>query len=417
MVTQSLRALAQRAEVPAWGQSLPLEDMRGEVAITGIGETAVSGPSGRDAKAMALEAVAAAIADAGLHPRDIDGLMVSAGIQEQLQPEDFHAHFATSQPLWFSTAGGAMIWAATCAHTAALAMRAGRARHIVNVFAVDWASRRATGTGAPGDWHAGEDMKARFELPFGWFPQPVYFATFARRYMHEFGLSSEQLAALPLTFRRHANRHPEAVMHRRELTLESYLARPPLADPLRIEDCCLISDGAAAWVMSPAERAADMPHPQVLVSGVGHGRVQGAPYISQQPVITATPQTFAAPWAFAMADTNPAEVDVIAVYDCFSSTALMQIEDMGFCRKGEGGHFIQNERLYYQRHRRLGGIPCNTHGGLLSHSYLLGISHVVELVKQLRGTAVNQVESARIAAYAGFTADEGSTLILKRGAA
>lgn len=417
MATQSLQALRQRAEVPAWGQSLPLEDTHGEVAVTGIGETTVSGPSGRDAKAMALEAVAAAIADAGLRPQDIDGLMVSAGIQEQLQPADFHTHFATSQPLWFSTAGGAMIWAATCAHTAALAMRAGKARHIVNVFAVDWASRRAAGTGTPGDWHAGEDMKVRFELPFGWFPQPVYFATFARRYMHEFGLSSEQLAALPLTFRRHANRHPDAVMHRRELTLEGYLARPPLADPLRVEDCCLVSDGAAAWVMSPAEHAADMRHPQVLVAGVGRGQVQGAPYISQQPVITATPQTFAAPWAFAMADTDPAEVDVIAVYDCFSSTALMQIEDMGFCRKGEGGHFIQNERLYYQRHRRLGGIPCNTHGGLLSHSYLLGISHVVELVKQLRGTAVNQVESARIAAYAGFTADEGSTLILKRGEA
>ncbi len=415
MATQSLRALARRARVPDWGESLMLEDVRGEVAITGIGETPVSGPSGRDPRTMALEAVAAAIADAGLRPEDIGGLMVSAGIRDQLRPEDFHTHFNTSQPLWFSTAGGAMIWAATCTHSAALAMRAGKARHIVNVFAVDWASRRAAGSGTPGDWHASEDMKARFELPFGWYPQPVYFATFARRYMHEFGLDSTQLAALPLTFRRHANRHPDAVMHNRELTLASYLARPPLADPLRVEDCCLISDGAAAWVMSPAEQAVDMPHPTVLVEGVGHGRVQGAPYISQQPVITATPQTFAAPWAFAMADTDVTEIDVIAVYDCFSSTALMQIEDMGFCRKGEGGHFIQNDRLFYQRPRRLGGIPCNTHGGLLSHSYLLGISHVVELVKQLRGTAVNQVEDTRIAAYAGFTADEGSTLILRRG--
>ena len=415
MTKQSLHTLTQRARTPGWGQSLPLEDVRDEVAITGIGETAVSGPSGRSAKAMALEAVAAAIADAGLSPADIGGLMVSAGIHQQLRPEDFHEHFHTSQPLWFSTEGGAMVWAATCAHTAALAMRAGKARHIVNVFAVDWASRRAAGTGTPGDWHAGEDMKARFEVPFGWYPQPVYFATFARRYMHEYGLSSAQLAALPLTFRRHANHHPDAVMRTKSLTLESYLARPPLADPLRVEDCCLISDGAAAWVMSPAALAADMPRPPVLVAGVGHGRVQGAPYISQQPVITATPQTFAAPWAFAMADTGVAEVDVIAVYDCFSSTALMQIEDMGFCDKGEGGHFIQDDRLYYQRPRRLGGIPCNTHGGLLSHSYLLGISHVVELVKQLRGTAANQVEDARIAAYAGFTADEGSTLILKRG--
>lgn len=415
MPQQSLQTLARRAQVPDWGQSLALEDTRGEVAITGIGETAVSGPSGRHPKAMALEAIAAAIADAGLRPEQVDGLMVAAGVADQLSAEDFHEHFGTSQPLWFSTEGGAMVWAATCAHTAALAMRRKEVRHIVNVFAVDWASRRAAGTGTPGDWHASEMMKAHFELPFGWYPQPVYFASFARRYMHDYGLTAEQLAALPMTFRRHANNHPAAIMRERELTLEKYLARTPLADPLRMEDCCLISDGAAAWVMSPAEEARDMPHAPVTVEGVGHGRIHGAPYISQQRVITSTPQPFSAPWAYAMADTSPSEIDVIAVYDCFSSTALMQIEGLGFCREGEGGEFIQEDRLYYQRHRRLGGIPCNTHGGLLSHSYLLGISHVVELVKQLRGDAVNQVESARMAAYAGFTADEASTLILKRG--
>lgn len=415
MSQQSIQELARRAQTPNWGESVPLEDIRGEVAITGIGETAVSGPSGRDPRQMALEAVAAAIDDAGLQPGQVDGLMVCGGVADQLRPEDFHAHFGTSHPLWFSTEGGAMIWGALSNHTAALAMREKRARHIVNVFSVDWASRRAAGTGTPGDWHAGEEMKAHFELPFGWYPQPVYFATFARRYMHDYGLTREQLATLPVTFRRHANKHPDAVMHKRELTREAYLARPPLTDPLRVEDCCLISDGAAAWVISPASEARDMPHPTVIVEGVGHGRVHGAPYISQQGVITATPQPFAAPWAYAMADTGPSEVDVIAVYDCFSTTALMQIEGLGFCAEGEGGEFIQDDRLYYQRPRRLGGIPCNTHGGMLSHSYLLGISHVVELVKQLRGQAVNQVESARTAAYAGFTADEASTLILKRG--
>ena len=131
--------------------------------------------------------------------------------------------------------------------------------------------------------------------------------------------------------------------------------------------------------------------------------------------MTATPQVFAAPWAYAMANTGPSEIDVIAVYDCFSSTALMQIEDLGFCRKGDGGSFIQDNRLHHTRPRQEGGIPCNTHGGLLSHSYLLGASHVVELVKQLRGSAANPVTGARRAAYAGFTADESSTLILRRG--
>ena len=96
-------------------------------------------------------------------------------------------------------------------------------------------------------------------------------------------------------------------------------------------------------------------------------------------------------------------------------TALMQIEDLGFCEKGEGGGFVQDNRLHFDRPRQQGGIPCNTHGGFLSHAYTLGISHVIELVKQLRGTAPNQVRNAELAAYAGFTADEAATLILHRG--
>lgn len=415
MAGKSLSELQQRAGRFDWGQSIPLDDIRGDVALVGIGETAYSGPSGRDAKSMALEAIANAMADAGLKPDQVDGLMVSIGIGGQVTPEDFHAYFGTSQPIWFSDQGGAMIWAATCAHAAAQALRRGEARHIVNVFGVDWASQRAAGTGSPGDWHEGEEMKAHFEVPFGWFPQPVYFATFARRHMFEYGTTAAQLGELAVAFRRHANRHPGAVMREKTLNLEQYLERPMLADPLRVEDCCLVSDGAAAFVMTSAERARDMPHRPVIVEGVGLGQIDGAPYISQQKKLTATPQTFAAPWAYAMADISARDIDVLAVYDCFSMTALMQIEDMGFCGKGEGGAFVQDQRLHFDRPRSQGGIPCNTHGGLMSHAYVLGIAHIVELVRQLRGTAHNQVENAELAAYAGFTAAEGSTLILRRG--
>lgn len=411
---QSVEQIQQRVGRFDWGAPAPLEDVRGEVAIVGVGETQYTGPSERDNRAMALEAVAAAVADAGLKAADIDGLMVSAGISEQITPADFHSHFGTDHPIWFSTEGGAMIWAATCAHTAAYALREKKARHIVNVFAVDWAGQRKRGTGTPGDWHAGEPMKAHFELPYGWFPQPLYFATFARRHMHEYGTTEAQLGELAVAFRRHANGHPGAVMHERPLSLEDYLGKDKLADPFRVEDCCLISDGAAAFVMADAERARDLQQPPILVQGVGMGQIAGAPYISQQRDITATPQTFAAPWAFAMADLTPGDVDVIAVYDCFSITALMQIEDMGFCAKGEGGAFVQDRRLHFDRPRSEGGIPCNTHGGLMSHAYVLGIAHVVELVRQLRGEAHNQVADARVAAYAGFTAAEGATLILQR---
>jgi acetyl-CoA acetyltransferase len=414
-MTQSIAQLKKRAGHFDWGRSVELDDVRGEVAIVGIGETEYSGASGRKAKAMALEAISKAIADAGLRPDEIDGLMLSPGIPDQITPQDYRDHFGTEQDIWFSEEGGAMIWGATCAHTAAHAIRAGKAKTIVNVFAVDWATTRKQGGGRPGDWHASEPMKAGFELPYGWFPQPLYFSTFMHRHMHEFGTTPEQLAQVPLTFRRHANGHDGAVMHDKAMSLQDYLDRPLLADPFRVEDCCLISDGAGAFVMCAAERAGDFPHTQVIVEGVGRGCIDGAPYISQQKKLTATPQTFAAPWAYAMADCGPQDIDVIAVYDCFSGTALMQIEDMGFCKKGEGGAFVEDNRLHFSRPRSEGGIPCNTHGGLLSHAYVLGIAHVIELVRQIRGTAQNQVSNVERAAYAGFTADEGATLILRKG--
>ena len=414
MARQSIQALARRAGTLDWGRSAPLEDVRGEVAIAGVGESEYSGPSGRSCKAMSLDAIAKAIDDAGLEPAEVDGLMVSRHIAEQITPEDFRVHFGTHQPLWFSDEGGAMIWGATAAHTAAGALKRRAAKHIVNVFAVDWATARARGSAAPGDWHASEPMKAHFEVPFGWHPQPLYFATFARRHMHEYGTTEAELGEIAVAFRRHANTHVDALMRDRPLSLDDYLSRAYLADPLRVEDCCLISDGAGAFVMTTSERARDLRRRVVIVEGVGRGQIHHAPYISQQADITSTPQVFSAPWAFAMADVTPQDLDVIAVYDCFSITALMQIEDMGLCDKGEGGAFAQDNRLHFDRPRRLGGIPCNTHGGLMSHAYVLGIAHVIELVRQLRGCACNQVEDATLAAYAGFTADEASTLVLRR---
>ena len=415
MARQSIAALQRRAGRLDWGEPVPLDDVRGEVAIAGIGETEYSGASGRRCKDMGLQAVASAVADAGLEPDEIDGLMVSGDIAGQITPDDYRAHFGTRGPLWYSSEGGAMIWGATCAHTAAGALRRGTARNIVNVFAVDWASARAEGSATPGDWHASEPMKAHFEVPFGWHPQPLYFATFARRHMHEYGTTEAQLGHLAAAFRRHANTHPNAVMRTRPLSVDDYLARPYLADPLRVEDCCLISDGAGAFVMTSAQRARDLQQHPVIVEGVGRGRIRHAPYISQQGDITCTPQALSAPWAFAMAEVKPGDLDLIAVYDCFSITALMQIEDMGLCPKGEGGAFVEHDRLHFDRPRRAGGMPCNTHGGLMSHAYVLGIAHVIELVQQLRRSAVNQVEDATLAAYAGFTADEASTLILRRG--
>ncbi|MFM7786163.1 MAG: hypothetical protein ACKPE6_16220, partial [Gammaproteobacteria bacterium] len=248
MARKTLDEIAARAGRLDWGSAAPIPDIAGDVAVTGVGESAFSGPSGRESVGMSLEAIARAIADAGLRPEDVEGLMYTPHVPGQVRVEDFHRHFGTSHPMWVSEAGGGMVWAATCFVHAAEALRSGKARHIVNVFGVDWASRRAAGIGTPGDWHANESMKALFELPYGYYPQPVYMATQATRHMHEYGTTPAQLGELAVAFRRHANGHPGAVMHRKTLTMEQYLSRPMLVEPLRVEDCCLISDGAAAWV-------------------------------------------------------------------------------------------------------------------------------------------------------------------------
>jgi len=394
---------------PDWGFARDIEDVRGRVCIAGVGEADHSKASGRTSREIAAQAVERALEDAGLRPHEVDGLMYSGGIGGQLDAAAYHAHFGTSHDLWVSPNGGAMTWAATAPERAARAFAEGRASVVVNVFSVSWASNKSSGQGeGPGSFHAAERFKASFELPYGWFPQPVYFATIARRHMHEYGTRPEQLGAIAVSARRHANGHPGAVMHGRPLSLGDYLARPMLVDPLRMEDCCLVSDGGAAYVMTTPERARDLRPRPCHVLGVGEGHSSSGLYWSQQGDFTATPQVFSAPPAFAMAGLGPADVDVLAVYDPFTIVALMQIEDMGFCPKGEGGRFVEGGGLDFDG----GVLPFNTHGGLLSHAYVLGIAHVVELVRQLRGEAHNQVPGAAVAVYGGYTGAMASTLVL-----
>jgi acetyl-CoA acetyltransferase len=394
---------------PDWGFAREIEPIDGRVAIVGVGEADHSKASGRTAREIAAQAVERAIDDAGLSPGDVDGLMFSGGVGGQFEAPDFHAHFGTSHELWVSRNGGAMTWAATAPEQAARAIAAGRASVIVNVFSVSWASNKQSGRGeGPGSFHAAERFKASFELPYGWFPQPVYFATIARRHMHEYGTRPEQLGAVAVSARRHANGHAGAVMHDRPLSLDDYLDQPMLVDPLRVEDCCLVSDGGAAFVMTSAERARDLRRRPCTVLGMGEGHSSAGLYWSQQGDFTATPQVFSAPRAFEMAGIAPTDVDVLTLYDPFTIVALMQIEDMGFCEKGEGGRFVEGGSLDFDG----GVLPYNTHGGLLSHAYVLGIAHVVEVVRQLRGEAAKQVRGAKLGVYGGSTGARASTLVL-----
>jgi acetyl-CoA acetyltransferase len=162
--------------------------------------------------------------------------------------------------------------------------------------------------------------------------------------------------------------------------------------------------------MTTPERARDLRQPLVEVAGVGMGNSVTGTHWSQQGAFTSTPQVFAAPVAFGMAGLRPADVDVLTCYDPFTIVSLMQIEDMGFCAKGDGGAFVQEGALDFDG----GRLPYNTHGGMLSHAYVLGIAHVVEVVRQLRGEAAAQVPDARVGVYGGYTGPQASTLVLVR---
>ena len=370
----------------------------------------MSGASGRRAGAMALDAIDAALIDAGLAPEQIDGLMVAGGLEGQLSPHDYRRHYDVGQGMWYSKEGGAFAQLATAPYAAWQAIRQGEASTIVSVVGIDWASQSKAGTGGPASYHREHAIKANAEAPFGFIPQPVYFAHIARRHMIEFGTTHAHLGAIAVASRRHANSHPGAVLRDKPLSLDDYMASAPFVDPLRKEDCCLISDGAAAFVMVSAERVCEFPQRAVIVEGVGYGGAEERTMFAMEPEFTATPMRFAAPGAFAMAGLGPEEIDVLTLYDPFTITALMMIEDAGFCAKGEGGSFVEGHGLHFDG----GGLPFNTHGGMLSHAYTLGASHVVELVRQLRGQAANQVLDAQIAMHGGYSGSDAGSLILRR---
>ena len=392
-----------------WGWASEYEDVAGEVAICGVGESDHTKASGRSPSEIIGQAVERTLDDAGLRPEDVDGLMY-VPFGDQFDAEAYHAHFGTSHDIWESRAGGGMRWAASAPYEAARALRSGEARYILNTFGVAWATQRSSMVGGPGESHAQERFKQNLEVPFGWFPQPVYFGTVARRHMHEFGTTEDQLGAVAVACRRHANLTPGAVMHDRPLTLGQYRRSRHIVAPFRREDCCLISDGGGAYVMTTPARARALGRPLVEVAGVGLGSSVTGTHWAQQPAFTSTPQVFAAPVAFQMAGLAPADVDVYTCYDPFTIHTIMQIEDSGFCEKGAGGEFVDGDALQFD----VGRLPTNTHGGLLSHAYVHGIAHVVEVVRQLRGEAAAQVRDPTVGVYGGYTGPQAATLILRR---
>jgi acetyl-CoA acetyltransferase len=373
-------------------------ELRGTAVIAGIGHTAHGKLPGRTPVSMTVEAVANALADAGVEKDAVDAVFC------KYPTSTFHSMYGQEvaealglQPriggVWDQ--GGAtnismISWAVE-------SIAAGQCE----VALVTTADNPRTGTRQAYERAWGDDAV------YGWFSTPASYAMIAQRHMAQYGTTSEQLGAIAVACRKHAATNPYA-SRREPMTLADHQASPMVVEPLRRDDCCLISDGGAAVVVMSADRARDLGV-AAPVPILGFGQGQESWEVALRPDLTTTAAVASAATAFAMAGITAADVDVAQLYDCFTITPLMILEDYGFCAKGDGGKFVEDGAI------ELGGtLPINTSGGLLSETGMPGMQLVIEGVRQIRGDSTAQVTDANVCVVAnqGGVMHTHSTLVL-----
>jgi acetyl-CoA acetyltransferase len=385
---------------PAWR-------LRDATAIVGIGWSRLSKHSGVTTLSLAADAIRAALADASLAPADIGGVATHA-INDSAPPQTVARALGMENITWYHDEYGGGSKSHSIVGQAVLACGAGLADNVVVYRALN--SRSGHRLGGSGTI-AMPAMELQYERPYGLLGAPQHYAMMARAHMLRYGTKHEQLGALAVQQRANAVENPRAMM-RTPITLHDYLASRWVAEPFRVLDCCVETDGACALVLTTAERSHDLAKPPVYVSGAAWGIGANA-MSSGHRDLTTTPAATIAPVLFARAGVGPDDVDVAEIYDCFTYTALVQLEDYGFCAKGEGGAFVESGAT-----ARDGRLPVNTHGGFLSEGYVHGLNHVCEAVSQLRGEAGSrQVGGAEVAlstGQPGYVTGISAALVLRR---
>lgn len=372
--------------------------MKDPVVIAGIGRTAFGKLPGRGTVSLNVEACREALADAGIEKARVDGLFVKTPTskRELLYAAKLSEALGLMPRIAVATdqGGAANI---TNIMMAALAIEAGQC----DIALVCYADNPRSGDRAVYARPRGDDAV------YGWFSTAAGYAMIQRRYMLENGVPDEAFGAVAVAARRHGAANPAAQL-KKPLSMDDYLASPMLVEPMRRDDCCLVSDGAAALVLMSARRASALGVKKpVPILGFGEGQTAWEPYL--RPTLTHTEAARSAAAAFAMAGVSPADVDVVQIYDCFTVTVLMTLESYGFCKPGQAAGFVRDGAL------EIGGaLPFNTSGGLLSETGMPGLQLVQEAVRQMRGEANLQVPGARIAAVSnqGGTMHTHGTLIL-----
>jgi acetyl-CoA acetyltransferase len=368
--------------------------LKNQVAIVGAADTEVGVVPHLSATQLYVRAAKLALEDAGITKDQVDGLITCVSFAE---PYMYHAEMIAEYlqifPRYCMTAPSGGGTTLAIMHHAASAIVSGVCDTVLLTMGDSQLSGLSRDKAIEAMSTAGHPQ---FERPYGP-PIPAFYALLARAHEHAYGTTAAQRAAVAVACRKHASLNPAAQM-RKPITVDDVLNSRMIADPLHLLDCSLVSDGGAAIIMTSAERARDFPKKPVYILGAGEGHSHE--HVSQAISLTTSAAKEAGERTYAMAGLGPKDVDVAELYDCFTPVVIIELEDLGFCPKGEGGRFVENGRI------ELGGeLPINTHGGLLSHCHPGqpgSLFAVTEAVRQLRGECgPRQVDNAKIALVHG----------------
>jgi acetyl-CoA acetyltransferase len=391
--------------------------LKDQSCIAGVGESAFSRGSGKTELRLMLDASINAINDAGLKPNQIDGII---GPPIGATAEHFAANLGIEDLRYATTVhmGGASPVVAL--QSAAMAIASGIATNVLiplgwNGYSLNpvrgGGSRADTSERPMPEPNPMLNTVGPFYLPYGATVPVQFYAWLATRHMKMYGTPHESMGAIAVAERKHAQLNEKAMMRGRPITLEDYMSSRWVSYPFRLYDCCLETDAACAIVVTSPERARDLKKPPVYISGVAEGHPYPADDIPARPDPFVIGLSFAAPKAFAMAGVTHKDIDFLEVYDCFTYVVMLQIEAMGFCKRGEIKDFVTGGRI------ELGGeLPLNTHGGLLSEAHVWGTNHIVEATRQLRRECgPRQVKDAEIGLVTGWgDFGDGGLAILRR---
>ncbi|MGI5397906.1 lipid-transfer protein [Streptomyces sp. CA-135486] len=378
------------------------DSLGGRAAVVGIGATEFSKDSGRSELKLAVEAVHAALDDAGLSPADVDGMVT---FTMDTSPEITVAQAAGIGELSFFSrihyGGGA---ACATVQQAALAVAANVAEVVVCYRAFNERSGRRFGSGVQHREPSAEGTALGWNLPSGLLTPASWVAMAAQRYLHTYGLTPQAFGHVAVTDRRHAANNPAAYFSGKPITLADHAASRWIVEPLRLLDCCQETDGGQAIVVTSVERARDLRRPPAVIvaAAQGAGRAQEQMTSFYRDDLTGLPEMgVVARQLWETSGLTPSHMDVGIIYDHFTPFVLMQLEEFGFCEPGEAAEFVAADVL-----------PLNTHGGQLGEAYLHGMNGMAEAVRQLRGTSVNQIPGAARALVTAGTGVPTSGLIL-----